>query len=239
MTAMIESFVDLTYRGLSLGRRVKLSDVRPTTGYVEIPAPMPVGTPIGILTDDTVALDAVVVEIREQVAGSDRAPGMVVKPKLDGDAAKDWWAKRVSLPEPVKPAPAMPPPPPPMPKVPESVVVVSRRMTNPGIGIPALVDDGHDTGVMDAIDPSQVAEPIETVAVDPDADTAIADVPLQDDGKRTIAMDAVDLAALGLSPASSSGQLPAQSAGEDDDNGGGNGNGDKPEGKSRRKRKRR
>ncbi|MGE5183129.1 MAG: hypothetical protein ACM31C_13755 [Acidobacteriota bacterium] len=228
---MIESFVDLTYRGLSLGRRVKLSDVRPTTGYVEIPAPMPVGTPIGILTDDTVALDAVVVEIHEQVAGSDRPPGMVVKPKLDGDAAKEWWTRRVSLPEAVKPAPPAPPPPP--PKVPESVVVVSRRMTNPGIGVPAIVDDGQDTGVMDAIDPAQVGEPIDAAAVDPDADTAIADVPLHDDGKKTIAMNAVDLAALGL--ASSSGQLPVQTGADDDSNG----NGDKPEGKSRRKRKRR
>ena len=224
---MIESFVDLTYRGLSLGRRVKLAQIRPTTGYIELPAPMPVGTPIGILTDDTVALDAIVVEIHEQVAGSDRPPGMVVKPKLDGDAAKAWWAQRVTMPEEMKQAPAPPPPPP--PKVPESVVVVSRRMTNPGIGVPTIVDDGQDTGVMDAVDPAALE------------DTAIAEVPLQDDGKKTMMMDAVDLAALGLSPASSSGQMPAQAAPDDDDsgNGNGNGNGDKPEGKSKRKRKRR
>jgi hypothetical protein len=230
MTAMIESFVDLTYRGLSLGRRVKLADVRPTTGYVEMPAPMPVGTPIAILTDDTVALEAVVVEIHEQVAGSDRAPGMVIRPKLDGEAAKDWWAKRVTLAEPVKAAPPVKPPP--TPKVPESVVVVSRRMTNPGLGVPAIVDDGQDTGVMDAVDPEALGE----------ADTQIADVPIADDGKKTLAMDAVDLAALGLSPASSSGQMPAQT-GDDDDSGNGNGangtGGDKPEAKSRKKRKRR
>ncbi len=145
MLAMAESFVDLTYRGLSLGRRVKLADVRPTTGYVEVPAPMPVGTQIAIITDDTVALDATVVEIREQVAGSDRPPGMVVKPKLAGDAAKAWWKARVIA------ADAPPPPPAPVVAAPPPVTVVGKRMTNPGIGVPELEDDGRDTGVMDAL----------------------------------------------------------------------------------------
>jgi len=49
---MNESFVDLTYRGLPLGRRVKLTQVRSATGYLELPAPMPVGTTIGITTDE-------------------------------------------------------------------------------------------------------------------------------------------------------------------------------------------
>ena len=44
---MIESFVDLTYRGLSLGRRIKLTQVRPTSGTLELVSPMPVGTPGG------------------------------------------------------------------------------------------------------------------------------------------------------------------------------------------------
>ncbi len=226
MTAMIESFVDLTYRGLSLGRRVKLADVRPTTGYVELPQPMPVGTQIGIITDDTVALDAVVVEVREQVAGSERPPGMVLRPRLEGDAAKAWWRERVTLPEAVKAAPPATPPP-----IPASVVVMSKRMTNPGIGVPALVDDGQDTGVMDAVDP----EAIEVRA----AEAAEPAPPIVDDGKKTIAMNAVDLAALGLS--SSSGQMPAVTAPDDDDGSGsdGNGGGDKAEGKSRRRRKRR
>ena len=41
-----ESFVDLTYRGLPLGRRIKLTQVRPSSGYLELAAPMPVGTAI-------------------------------------------------------------------------------------------------------------------------------------------------------------------------------------------------
>src|ERR1043165_2302570 len=98
MPAMSESFVDLSYRGLSLARRAKLTQVRPTTGYVETPAPMPVGTTIGIATDEGVMLEATVTEIREQVAGSDKVAGMHVKPKLDVDTARDWWKQRVDVP---------------------------------------------------------------------------------------------------------------------------------------------
>ncbi|HET9991541.1 MAG TPA: hypothetical protein VFQ65_23590, partial [Kofleriaceae bacterium] len=61
---------------------------------------------------------------------------------------------------------------------------------------------------------------------------------IQDDGKRTIAMDAVDLAALGLDPATSSGSIPVVN-----DDGDGEGDDDKPDTKSgpsgRKKRRRR
>jgi hypothetical protein len=220
MAPMSESFVDLTYRGLSLGRRVKLSEVRPTTGYVEMPAPMPVGTQIGIITDDTVALDAMVVEIHEQVSGSERPAGMVVKPRLDGDAGKTWWQKRVQLPEPEKkmtPVAMLAAVPPPTP-----VLVHGKRMTNPGMGVPEIVDDGVDTGVMDAVE--MPTEPVP---------------PIQDDGKQTVAMDAVDLKALGLS--TSSQEMPAVKV-DDDEDSGGNGNGERPSepklgGKKKRRRR--
>ncbi len=94
-----ESFVDLTYRGLSLGRRVRLSQVRPSTGYLEWPAPMPVGSRIAIAAEDGTAFDAVVTAIHEQVTGSDRTPGMIVAPALAGEPAAVWWAARVGLPE--------------------------------------------------------------------------------------------------------------------------------------------
>ena len=96
---VIESFVDLTYRGLALGRRIKLTEVRPTTGTLELAAPMPVGTQLAIATDDGVTLDATVLWVHEQVAGSDRTPGMTVAPVLAGDAAAAWWQARVALPE--------------------------------------------------------------------------------------------------------------------------------------------
>jgi hypothetical protein len=102
---VIESFVDLTYRGLSLGRRVRLSQVRPSAGYLELPAPMPVGAEIAIAAEDGTAFDAVVTGVHEQVAGSDRTPGMIVTPALAAEAAAAWWAARVSLPDDDAPRP--------------------------------------------------------------------------------------------------------------------------------------
>jgi len=102
---VIESVVDLTYRGLALGRRIKLTEVRPSTAFVELAAPMPVGTPVAIVTDDGVTLDATVTWIHEQVAGAERTPGMVIAPALVGDAATAWWQARVALPEDPAPPP--------------------------------------------------------------------------------------------------------------------------------------
>jgi hypothetical protein len=96
---VIESFVDLTYRGLALGRRIKLTQVRPTTGYLELPMPMPVGTLVALTTDEGVSLEAVVMSIHEQIGGSERVPGMTVKPSLAGEGAQSWWQARVALPE--------------------------------------------------------------------------------------------------------------------------------------------
>ena len=96
---MIESFVDLTYRGLALGRRIKLTQVRPTTGYLELPMPMPVGTQIAISTDEGITLEATVTKIHEQVGGSERVPGMTVKPALGIEASLSWWQARVAMPE--------------------------------------------------------------------------------------------------------------------------------------------
>ena len=100
---MTETFVDLTYRGLPLGRRIKLTRVRPTNGYLEHPTPMPVGTAISFSTDDGMTFDAVVEAIHEQVGGSAQAPGMRVKPVFATDQLKTWWTSRAE-PEP-EPAP--------------------------------------------------------------------------------------------------------------------------------------
>ncbi len=102
---VIESFVDLTYRGLALGRRIQLTEVRPATAFVELATPMPVGTQVAIVTDDGLALDATVTWIHEQVTGSDRAPGMVIAPALAAEAAAAWWKARVALPEDAQPRP--------------------------------------------------------------------------------------------------------------------------------------
>jgi hypothetical protein len=105
---VIESFVDLTYRGLSLGRRIKLTQVRPGSATLELAAPMPVGTHVAVTTDEGVTFDATVSWVYEQIAGSERTPGMVVVPVLAADPALSWWKARVALPDEDQPKPRAP-----------------------------------------------------------------------------------------------------------------------------------
>jgi hypothetical protein len=196
MRAMSESFVDLTYRGLAVGRRVKLTQVRPSTAYLELPTPMPVGTAIGIASDDGLLTSAIVSEIHEQVGGSEHVPGMLVKPALDSDVVRSWWSARVTLPE----LAATPPP------------TVSTVRPKRASAVPELVDDGRNTASMAAVEEeisdTQQIDIIEEVTAPP----------IVDDGKRTIAMAAVDLEALGLDPsASTTGSIPVMKGDDDDD----------------------
>ena len=98
--------------------------------------------------------------------------------------------------------------------------------------MPELVED-NDTAVMDAIDP-QAAE----------APARPSNPELQDDGKSTTMMEAVDLAALGLDASISarmSAEMPAVEVDDDDDPGTtspGIG-GDKKPGGNKKKRKKR
>ncbi len=87
---MGEAYVDLQYRGLPLGERARISQFEAQHAYVDLPAPMPVGTAIALLVAGT-EIAAQVVEIVEQTAGSERAPGMKVKAVLDAEAKRAWW----------------------------------------------------------------------------------------------------------------------------------------------------
>ncbi|HEY8238450.1 MAG TPA: hypothetical protein VIF63_03355 [Candidatus Limnocylindrales bacterium] len=96
-----ETFVDIAYRGIELGRRHRLCEVGPRTAYVEHPTPMPVGSRLELLADGGVALAVEVVRIHEQVAGATRAPGMRVQaPALDERGAS-LWRTLVSVADPV------------------------------------------------------------------------------------------------------------------------------------------
>lgn len=225
-----ESFVDLSYRGLSLGRRIKLTQVRPSTGYLEHPTPMPVGTAVSIATDDGIVFDAVVTHVHEQVGGSDRVPGMTVKPALAVDKLEEWWKARVALPEleppkrvergksiTVRPRSHTVPTPPPTIAVPDPDAVV--------VDVPELPDQNtKKTMTMDAVD----QEMLEQLTRDPnDAERLVrttGEHPIVDDGKRTIIMEAIDPAAYGIDVsasgsmlAASSGSLPAADDDEEDD----------------------
>jgi hypothetical protein len=185
---VLESLIDLTYRGISLGKRIKLTGVRPTTGFIELASPMPVGTEISITADDGVAFGATVMWVHEQVAGSDRAPGMIVSPRLFGDAA-GWWQARVALPEDDTARPTL--------ARNRPVTVRPRSHTQPSPGpsgapqaMPAIIADldARVAGARPAVDPrTRPAEP----GMSPTGDHAVID-----DGAKTTTMSAVDPASL-------------------------------------------
>ncbi len=227
MPEMSESFVDLSYRGLALGKRIKLTQVRPAAGYLEMPTPMPVGTTIGITTDDGVLLEAMVAEVHEQVSGSDKTPGMLVTPKLEADAARTWWKQRVTVVETEKPLPQA--------DADGKVTLTARPKSD--TAVPELVDDGRNTAVIEIIDERVAAEAaLETSDSNLPriSDELVAQNPIVDDGKRTMMMPAMDLEALGLDP-SATNQMPAITEDEPGDNS----TGDKSDSKSKKKRKKR
>ncbi len=92
---MGDAFVDVTYRGLEVGRRLRIRAFSSEAAYVEAPLPMPVGTPIELAIDNGMRIAAVVARVHEQVGGSDKPPGMRVRPTLD-DAARTWWEDAVA-----------------------------------------------------------------------------------------------------------------------------------------------
>jgi hypothetical protein len=261
---MTETFVDLTYRGLSLGRRIKLAQIHPTTGYLEHPTPMPVGTSVSISTDEGVTLDAVVIRIHEQVGGSETPPGMSIRPALATEQIATWWNARAT-PEPAPPVatPAAPErgkpitvrprthtTPEPLPNAPTAVATLAATGTPvspanmaipdgpttipgtifnpvaadpPATGIPPGIafNPAGATRVMPAVDQELLAQLTKNDDIEQLTRTT-GEHPVVDDGMRTMVMDAVDPAALGLDVSmlsSSSGSLPAvdDENGDDDD----------------------
>lgn len=239
---MIESFVDLTYRGLPLGRRIKLTQVRPGSGYLEMPAPMPVGTAIALSTDEGVTIDAIVAEIKEQVAGAEVVPGMKIVPTLDGAKLASWWQARVALPAEESPVGARAKP----------VTVRPRNATVPTAPPPEALQTPHAQADVAAalkmvVEAAAAAPPVDTkrTTVMPVIDQELlaqltkdtnielfsgSDHPVVDDGNRTTVMTALDPAALGLEDSG-----PNQISTDDDGDREASPEGDKP--KSPRKRR--
>jgi hypothetical protein len=245
---VLESFVDLTYRGLSLGRRIRLTQMRPSSGYLELSAPMPVGTQIAITTDDGAAFDAVVTQICEQVAGVDRAPGMTVAPALTTDPAAAWWTARVDLSDDdaARPRPRA------ATGRSRPVTILPRSHTDPPPlpggrtdEVPTIIAD-LDARIAAAaeVDAAQTAAmPVIEMEADPPADGdpgEDGEHEVVDDGTRTTIMETIDPVALGL-------DLGPADDDDDDESDGEDGRGEpstipdggavEPSGRGRKKRK--
>lgn len=234
-----EVFVDVTYRGLELGRRLKLREVGPSTAYLEHGTPMPVGSQVVLATDDGLAIPVVVVRVHEQVAGAEMPPGMRVQASdLDG-AAASWWRDLVSRDDPQIPeqevAPmrrAKPLEPPPMPSAPPAEQTDQTQKMPPVEDAPEapLSDDERPTTIMTAVAPPEDTDP---------GAPRKGNGHLDGNPSRTSVMSAQEIReALGTDPSA-----PAPTS-SDDDEGGATGNGetgseDRGRGKGRGRRRRR
>lgn len=174
---MIESFVDLTYRGIELARRVKLTAVTASDGYLEVATPMPVGTEVAVTTDEQVRFTALVSEIHEQIAGANQAPGMRVTPSLVDANAKSWWAARTTIANANADAtPAIAPPP-------RAALASPVPATDaPGSPVSSTASEASRPA------PRRSAEILAQV----EAESLTTPHDVVDDGRRTVAMDAVD-----------------------------------------------
>ena len=151
---MGDSFVDVTYRGLEVGRRLRIRDFSVDGAYVEAPTPMPVGTSLDIATDAGVTIKAIVARVHEQIGGSDRPPGMNVRAIVVPEI-RAWWDARMAdspAPAPIA-APMSAPPPVPVP-VPASADRTAPA--SPESGPVVVEDDRATTQVMPVVDPDEL-----------------------------------------------------------------------------------
>jgi hypothetical protein len=100
-----EALVDLSYRGLVLGKRVRLLQVGPQSAYVAHDAPMPVGTHLVLTVDQSLTIPAQVARVREADT-KDGPAGMWLRANVVEDHARAWWDAHVTAEDPRIPEPA-------------------------------------------------------------------------------------------------------------------------------------
>jgi hypothetical protein len=69
-------FVDLTCRGLRVAQKARLTPESESAGFVELEAPLPIGTRVQLTGDGDFRVEARVVKVVEQEAGAKSPPGM-------------------------------------------------------------------------------------------------------------------------------------------------------------------
>jgi hypothetical protein len=99
-----EHLVDVTYRGLELGRGLRLSHVGSRSAYLACDAPLPVGSELLLAVADGPRIAVRVLRVQEHPAVL--PPGMRVGVIGLEEEAQAWWEARVTGPDPVIPEPA-------------------------------------------------------------------------------------------------------------------------------------
>jgi hypothetical protein len=149
-----EQLVDVSYRGLSVGTSVALRDFGPSTAYLEVESPMPVGSVVDVTNDSGDGFSARVIHVREKTDSAPNA-GMRISVEELPASVQGWWQSQVSQEDP--PVAAAPPPPAPEPE-PEPEAAPESEAAPPE-AVPEEVPDNatpQRTQVMAAVDISQI-----------------------------------------------------------------------------------
>ena len=101
---MSEVLIDVTWRGLEVGRQVPLRELTDEHGRVDVALPMPVGSALSLRAGG-LEIPATVTRVLEQTSGGGETPGMVVAPTLDSPARAWWSARAAELEAAVPPSP--------------------------------------------------------------------------------------------------------------------------------------
>jgi len=93
-----EMFVNVTYRGLVMGERLRLRPIDAASAHVEHSAPMPVGTELVVVSDGEVRTVVRVAQVHEQHEAATEPRGMRVIAQAARGAAP-WWHGEDAEPE--------------------------------------------------------------------------------------------------------------------------------------------
>jgi hypothetical protein len=190
---MQETFVDVTWRGLEVGKRVKLRAIHPADAYIDHTTPMPVGTSLVVKTDEGLEIEVTVARVHEQVGGSSETPGMQVVPQLEGAAAAWWQARAEEVPVPAAQEP------PAGSADPRAAITAKPTLTMSAVEVERAMSavrgsdaepDAARTEVMGAVDPAALGLDGD------DGGGVVQDDGLVDDGRRTAVMSAIDVSAI-------------------------------------------
>jgi len=80
---------------MELGTQLSMVRFTESEAYLEVSAPMPVGSTLVVTAADDVQVEVVVRRVYEQLTGAEREAGMIVRPSALEGAAKIWWNNQI------------------------------------------------------------------------------------------------------------------------------------------------
>ena len=87
-----EQIVDVHYRGHEIARTCQITDVGPTSAYLAVDQPMPVGTEIELITDTGVTVKSRVIRVHEKIPDRKQTAGMYIQAATSSEEAATWWS---------------------------------------------------------------------------------------------------------------------------------------------------